>query len=224
MKLFAHNWFAILYFNFKMLPLRQAIYLPFDFYHKVKFKRLSGKIIIDKEVISRGTIRVGAQGSDMFDGASTIFDIAGILHIKGKDIGIGAGSLLRVERNGLVELSDSVVLGAKNIVLCEQSISFGEQTISSWNCQFMDTDTHSIINLDTDEVLPRSCPITIGRHCWVGNNVLVNKGTVLPDDTIVASYSLCNKDYRNVISENYIIGGIPARKLAENKMRNKDKL
>ena len=224
MNLFAHNWFTILYFNFKMLPLRQAVHLPFDFYHKVKFKRLSGKITIDGTAISRGMIRVGAQGSDMFDGASTILDIAGTLIINGKGISIGTGSLLRVEPNGLVELNDGVVLGAKNIVLCEQSISFGEQTISSWNCQFMDTDTHSIIDLDSGDVLPRSHPIKIGRHCWIGNHVLVNKGTILPDDTIVASYSLCNKDYKNMISENSVIGGIPAKKLVGNKKRSNDKL
>jgi len=224
MKFFSHNWLAILYFNFRMLPLKQAIRLPFDFCHKIKFKRLSGKIIIDGNAISRGMVRIGAQGSDMFSGASTILDIAGTLFIKGKGISIGTGSLLRIERNGFVELDNSVVLGAKNIVLCEQHISIGEQTISSWNCQFMDTDTHSIINLDSGDVLPRSHPIKIGRHCWIGNNVLVNKGTKLPNDTIVASYSLCNKDYGNMIPENSIIGGIPAKKLAENKRRNNDKL
>lgn len=226
MKLFAHNWLAIFYFNFRMLPLKQAIHLPFDFCHKVKFKRLSGKIIIDGNNISRGMIRVGAQGSDMFDGASVIIDIAGTLrfNVCVGSISIGTGSLLRVERNGLVELNDGVVLGVKNIVLCEQSISFGEQTISSWNCQFMDTDTHSIIDLDSGDILPRSHPIKIGRHCWIGNHVLVNKGTILPDDTIVASYSLCNKDYRNMISENSVIGGIPAKKLVGNKKRSNDKL
>lgn len=224
MKIFAHNWFAILYFNFKMLPLRQAIHLPFDFCHKIKFRRLSGKIIIEGNAISRGMIRVGAQGSDMFDGTSTILDIAGTLIINGERIGIGIGSLLRIEHNGFVKLNDSVVIGAKNLVLCEQSICFGERTISSWNCQFMDTNTHSIINLDSGDVLPRSHPIKIGRHCWIGNNVLVNKGTVLPDDTIVASYSLCNKDYGNMASENSIIGGIPAKKLAGNRRRNNDKL
>lgn len=224
MKLLNHNWLAILYFNFKMLPLKQAIRLPFDFCHKVKFKRLSGKIIIDESTISRAMIRIGAHGSDMFDGTFTILDIAGTLLIKGENISIGTGSLLRIEPNGVVELNVGVVIGAKNIVLCEQHIYIGEQTISSWNCQLMDTDTHSIINIDSGDVLPRSHPIKIGRHCWIGNNVLVNKGTILPNDTIVASYSLCNKDYGNMIPENSIIGGIPAKKLAENKRRNNDKL
>lgn len=40
--IFVHNWIAILYFNFKKLPFKQAIKLPFDFYYKSpiqKFKR-----------------------------------------------------------------------------------------------------------------------------------------------------------------------------------------
>ena len=88
----------------------------------------------------------------------------------------------------------------------------------------MDTDTHSIINLTDDNIMLRTYPIKIGMHCWIGNNVLINKGTILPNDTIVASYSLCNKDYNKIITENSIIGGIPAKKIAENKKRNNDKL
>lgn len=224
MNLLAHNWLAILYFNFKLLPLKQAIHLPFDFCHKVKFRRLSGKIILDAKSISRGMVRFGAQGSEMFNGLSTVLDIAGTLVIKGNKISIGTGSLLRIEKNGIVELYDGVVLGARNLILCEQFLSIQQQTISSWNCQFMDTDTHSIVDLESGETLPRAFPVCIGKNCWIGNNVLVNKGTILPDDVIVASYSLCNKDYRNVIPNNSIIGGIPAKKIAEKRKRKDDKL
>ncbi len=224
MKFFNHNWFAILYFNFKMLPIRQAIHLPIDFCHKIKFNRLSGKVVINEKIISRGMICFGAQGSDMFDGSSTIIDIAGSLIIKGSNIRIGRGSLLRIEQNATIELHDKVTIGARNIILCEQAISIQQQTISSWNCQFMDTDTHSIINLDNGEILPRTFPIRIGERCWIGNNVLINKGTILPNDIIVASYSLCNKDYSNRILNYSIIGGIPAKKIAENRKRNNDKL
>ena len=54
--IFVHNWIAILYFNFKKLPFKQAIKLPFDFYYKVRFKNLKGKIIIKNENIHRGMI------------------------------------------------------------------------------------------------------------------------------------------------------------------------
>lgn len=48
--IFVHNWIAILYFNFKKLPFKQAIKLPFDFYYKVRFKNLKGKIIIKMKI------------------------------------------------------------------------------------------------------------------------------------------------------------------------------
>lgn len=55
--LFKRNWFAILYFNFKMLPFRQAVRLPFDFYGKIKFQSLKGKVIINTTV-SRGCFQL----------------------------------------------------------------------------------------------------------------------------------------------------------------------
>lgn len=64
--IFVHNWIAILYFNFKKLPFKQAIKLPFDFYYKVRFKNLKGKIIIKNENIHRGMIKIGGRGSEMF--------------------------------------------------------------------------------------------------------------------------------------------------------------
>ena len=61
--LFKRNWFAILYFNFKMLPFRQAVGFPFDFYGKIKFQSLKGKVIINTTV-SRGCFQFGfAQGA-----------------------------------------------------------------------------------------------------------------------------------------------------------------
>lgn len=75
--IFVHNWIAILYFNFKKLPFKQAIKLPFDFYYKVRFKNLKGKIIIKNENIHRGMIKIGGRGSEMFPRNPVIIDISG---------------------------------------------------------------------------------------------------------------------------------------------------
>lgn len=56
-KIFQHNWLAIFYFNFKMLPFKQAIKLPFDFYHQIRFENLSGKTIINSSHIHRAMIK-----------------------------------------------------------------------------------------------------------------------------------------------------------------------
>lgn len=89
--IFVHNWIAILYFNFKKLPFKQAIKLPFDFYYKVRFKNLKGKIIIKNENIHRGMIKIGGRGSEMFPRNPVIIDISGTWIIKGiTEVGIGS--------------------------------------------------------------------------------------------------------------------------------------
>lgn len=220
--LFAHNWFAILYFNFKMLPFKQAMKLPFDFYYKVRFKQLSGKVVINSSSIYRGMIKIGAQGSDMFPKTPYIIDIKGKVEFCGRCV-LGIGGLLRVEKNGVVKFEENVVLGAINRIFCESSIIIKKDTISSWVCQIMDTDTHSIENLINKQMQDRCKPIVIGERNWIGNNVGINKGTMLPDHTIVASYSLCNKDYTS-LSEYSILGGMPAKLIATDRKRSTDKI
>ena len=221
MKIFNHNWLAILYFNFKMLPFKQAIHLPFDFYFKVKFKNLSGKIAISTKQIHRGMIKIGAQGSEMFPHLPYIFNIKGKLIFNGK-CSLGCGGVIRIENQGTVSIGQDVVLGANNIIFCEDFISIGNETISSWECQIMDTDTHSIIDTTTRVIHQRHKPILIGENNWIGNHVIINKGTKTSKNTIMASYSLCNKDYTP--NDNTIIGGVPAKIIAYNKKRHNDKI
>ena len=84
------NILATLYFNFKMLKFRQALKLPFIFNHKVRFENISGKIILKNKKISRGIVKIGARGSDMFPHSATVIDLKGIVVIDGHvDIGHG---------------------------------------------------------------------------------------------------------------------------------------
>ena len=206
-----------------MLPFRQAIKLPFDFYYKVRFESLAGKIRLNVPTIRRGMIKIGAQGSDMFSHSPVVIDLRGVLVLEGR-ISIGTGTLIRIENKGKLEMEDNVVIGARSILFCENSIIIKRGSITSWDCQIMDTDTHSIVDIKNNKILDRSGPVTIGERCWLGNKVMINKGTTIPNDTIVASNSLCNKDYKKLIPPFSIIGGIPAKILSENKKMFCDKL
>lgn len=206
-----------------MLPWRQAILLPFDLGGKIKFIHLNGSIEIIGSV-SPGIFKIGFHGSDMFPNETTVFDLKGKLILKGRNIRIGTGSLIRIEENGICTLGNNSLIGARSIILCETNIDISSNLISAWNCQLMDTDTHSIQDIDNQNINTRTRPIKIEDYCWLGNNVILNKGTVLPSNTIVASYSLCNKDYSKTLQPFSIIGGIPAKILAVNKKRMNDKL
>jgi len=222
-KLLRHNWIATVYFNFKMLPFKQAIHLPIDFYSKVKFVNLRGKVILSSSCIHRGMVKIGAQGSEMFPSSTYVLDIKGTLTFNGI-CSLGNGGLMRIEKNGTIYIGDNVTLGAYNLIFCEKSIKISRDTISSWNCQIMDTDTHSIIDIYNNTIYNRNSPICIGERNWIGNHVIINKGTITPNDTIIASCTLCNKDYSKLITKNSIIGGYPARLLSSNKRRLNDKI
>ena len=89
--LFIHNWRAILYFNFKMLPFKQAIRLPFDFYGKVRFVNLDGTVKLNTSNLRIGMIKIGAQGPDMFPKAETVLNINGNIEIEDRLV-VGMGS------------------------------------------------------------------------------------------------------------------------------------
>lgn len=63
-------------------------------------------------------------------------------------------------------------------------------------------------NIKTGKVDPISKDVFIGECCWIGNRTNIMKGTVLPDNTIVSSNSLLNKDYTSTVPSYSIIGGM----------------
>ena len=82
----------------------------------------------------------------------------------------------------------------------------------------MDTDRHEIRNLNTGVISPSHKPIEIGDNVWIGNNVFINKGTRIPANIIIASKSLCNKDYSNVPAFS-VLAGMPAKVVASDKQK-----
>lgn len=221
-RLFVHNWFKILYYNFKYLPFCQAIHLPIDVSWKTTIKN-EGNIAISGP-IRRGMVSIGFHSSDLFGIKTTIIDNRGLLHFKGSHIRIGSGSSLKITTTGKIVIEENVCLGANNILLSEESISFGKGATFSWNCQIMDTDTHSLIDIVNSNSNQRKTSVVIGTDTWIGNHVIINKGCVLPHGTIVASMSLCNKNYAKLISPYSLIGGVPAKLLKENVKKGNDKL
>lgn len=216
-KVFSHNYWAILYFNFKMLPFKQAIKLPFDFYYSVRFENLSGKIKINSSEIKRGMIKIGGRGSEMFSRSTTIIDVKGEVNIHGI-LEIGHAVLLRVEKNGVVSFGQNVRIGAFSKIFSEQSITFGDEIDFSWECQIFDTNFHFVRDFTSQVVDSKTGKIKIGSNNWFGNRVSVMKGTITPDNVIVASNSLCNKDFL-FLSPYSVIGGIPAKLIGSNKER-----
>lgn len=215
-KILQHNWFAIIYFNLKMLPFKQAIHFPFDFYYKVQFKCLQGRIIIPPDIkLYRGIFKIGSRGSDMFPHNPTIIDLhkGSTIYLNGISE-IGIGSYIYLGENSKLIFGNKVRIGASCKLYCKKEIIMGDHIDISWESQIFDTNFHQIEFIKTKQILEMNTSINIGSYNWFGNRVNIMKGTRTPDNCIIASNSLCNKDYTSLPPFS-LIAGLPAKFIKE---------
>ena len=214
--IFAHNWWATLLINFKLLPIRQAVKFPIVVYHRFRLTNTKGRIILQTPNVHRGMIRLGSQGSEMFPISNeTILYLQGDMVCHGTLV-VGVGSCIRVGEGATLDLGDGAILGAQNMIFCEKRVTLCDEFLSAWQCQIMDTDRHGLTDLQTGVKEPFKKEVYVGKHTWIGNSVVINKGTYLPDNSIIASGSMCNKDFSD--EESYcLFAGRPAKVVRRNK-------
>lgn len=188
-------------FNFKMLPFKQAAKLPVLFYGKTDFRSLNGKVLI-KGPIYTGKIKVGPKHIYVDNSIqNNIWTIDGTIVFDGP-VRIFRGSYILVAKNALLEInskpeeSNITKIGSNTKIFCFNHIRIGYCCRIAWECQIYDTSFHYLELLNSgNEIQPLSSPVVIGNRVWLGNRSTVSKGAVIPDDTVVASNSLVNKDF-----------------------------
>lgn len=203
------NVIKTIWFNWKMLPANQAYKLPIYLYGKTKFRSLSGSIIIDAP-ISSGMIKIGKR--DYYTATSIplcIWTIRGTIVFKGR-VHFMMGSYVMVSDNATLTLGKSFLLFGSNLkLICFDRISIGDGTRITWDCQIMDTSFHYIENMDDGNTPALTSPISIGDRVWIGNRTTIMRGSIIPNDTIIASNSLINKDY-SCFGPFCLLAGCPA--------------
>lgn len=201
--------------NFKMLPFAQAVKFPIFIYGSFKLRGDSGRIEINAP-IATGMIKVGRH--DRYLATSkplTVWNLNGRLEFDGK-INFFQSSYILVAKNAHLTFGKGTLgngyepaCGGNLHVICFGNIVV-EDAHLAWDCQIIDSSFHYLKNVGKDDdVLPLTKPIYIGNHVWIGNRTTIMGGARIPDETIVASHSMVNKDF----SENgsfCLLAGIPA--------------
>lgn len=156
-------------------------------------------------------------------GHGNIIDIRGKLSPKVRIVIYGNNHRLTIEENvvfskGTIWFEDNgceIFIGAQTTI-GEAALSAAEddrKIIIGTDCMFSKgikictTDSHSIINLETGERTNQAKDVTIGSHVWLGQNVAINKGVEIGQNSIVAGHSVLTKS----IPSNCIAAGVPAR-------------
>lgn len=178
-----------IYFNFKMLPFKQACKLPIWLY-KPRFDSLSGCVKIDcpKNQLKPGMIHIGNLRNNLFPNNGCMLDIKGELTFKGT-CRFGNNTNISVGKRGKLVIEDGVSCGTSLKIACYHSISFGKDVHVGWDCLFMDTDFHSLIRENGTRTRGYA-PIVIGEGAWLGTGCKIFKRTQIPAHCIVSGMTI----------------------------------
>ena len=200
-----------IFFNFKYLPIKQAIKLPILISRKVYLREISGKILI-KGPIRPGLIQLGYGNIGIFDNkkSRSIWEVSGTVIFKGR-ANIGHGSKISVGKNGELIRGENVIITAESSLVASKKIEFGNNCLLSWDILIMDTDSH-IIKDNTGSIINYPKQITIGDNVWIGCRCLILKGAQIPDNCVIGADSIVNRLLEN---RNSLYAGSPVKLMKE---------
>lgn len=206
---FTNRPIQTLFVNFKFLPLKQAFKLPIFIYSKIEFRCLKGRIIINNDNVYPNMIHIGDNTRyPATNKPLSVWTINGTIIFNGP-IKFFQGTYVYVAEGATLELgTKGTFIGSDSKIICRDNIVIGNNVEITWECQIYDTSFH-YTKINNTEVQPLTSKIIIKDFVWVGNRTTISKGTILPSHSIVASNSLCNKDYTKY-GEKCLYAGQPA--------------
>lgn len=118
--------------------------------------------------------------------------------------------------NQKVKIGNAFKLNGANIFLgvdANTSVEIGEDCMFSSGINIMCTDSHTIYDLSTHEILNKDKSIKIGNHVWLAEDVTILKGTTIGDNIIIGKNSLVTRD---CLDSNSVYAGSPVEKRKQN--------
>lgn len=199
------------FFNLHYLPLRQAIKLPIWLY-KAKLLKTRGRITINARNIRPGMIRLGVNKVSVYRNSGISLEINGDIVFNGTCC-IGNDSFVAVD-GGCLTFGKFFNATAACRIVCRKAVTFADDVLIGWNNMICDSDFHRMRDLVSGMWNETEKEITIGNHVWIANGCSVMKGSVIPDNVIVAAHSLVNKKLD--VPKFSLVAGSPATKKKDN--------
>lgn len=185
------------------------VILRYVYYKSIYNKKIIAhqKVKIEgiNNIITKANLHIG----DFYIGFSMKNDPT-LLNIRGKMIingpySIGRGCRFDIAENATLIIGNGGFINANSIISISSGLKIGNDCSISWGCQFIDSDFH-IINYERK--IERSNEILIDNHVWIGCNACLLKGTVIPDNCVIAANSVVSGIFKE---KSVLIGGNPAK-------------
>lgn len=203
-------------FNFRYLPLSQAIKLPICFYVRPSFINLGGKVIIDSPIVHYNMIQLGRQIAPIDSYKGFRWQNRGKVVFSGNCL-ISHHFFISCGKDAIIRFGANSTFNYGCRVISQKGIFFGDKARISWECTFIDTDFHPLIDLTRGKPIKISQSIKIEYGCWIGHNSILSKGVRLAKNTTVSQGSVVKGVFKQ---ENTLIGGNFAKVLDEGFIRD----
>lgn len=214
-EIFLIDWIHTLRFNFKYFDFRTARILPVLLY-KSKIVSMLGKVeIIGKPrtgMIKFGKVMVPTNQCHV---GFVYENNGGLLRIGQTEI--GCGGAISIQKDAVIVLGNHFHSTSGCKIICAKKIQTGINTRIGWDVLIMDTDWHSVYNIETKRISSKTKEIVIGDYVWIANGVSVMKGSRIPNFSIIAGKSLVN---RVLERENSLYAGSPAKLIKTSVVRD----
>lgn len=195
-----------LFFNFRVLPFKQAVFFPFLVAWDVKLLHLKKGIIRFEGIKVRPILfALGFNGTEEVNSQRGLINLCdGELVFKGK-CNMGEGCVIGVS-GGRLTFGKNFSANKNFFVSCNKEITFGDDCMLGWNVLLFDATGHVIFK---DGVQKESFrPIHIGNHVWLCAEVHVMKGSSIADGSVVGYRSLVTGRF---VEPNSLVAGSPAQ-------------
>ena len=194
------NLLKSLYFNFRYLPFRQAIYMPVWITANFKVRGLRrGMLVLHQPY--RKSVFLGDCGSpglqEMKGGL--FFSAHSRLILHGFTV-VAQGSVLRLDEDATIEIGRNFYCNKNCFFRSSSKITFGEECLLGWNVQINTSDGHVVSHDGVRK--PSELPVAIGNHVWLTANTIVTKGVSVAVGCIIAQGAVVTKsvDEPNILS------------------------
>lgn len=151
------------------------------------------------------------EGSRIYNGTLKIYGNNNTIYISNDcelnelDIWISDG--------GHISIGNNTYITGKTHIACTEGkkVNIGARCLFSSDITIRTGDSHSILDISGKRI-NMADDVSIGNHVWIGNKVVMLKGTAIGDDSVVGTCSLVTKRF----DSNCIVGGNPAQVIRRN--------
>lgn len=131
----------------------------------------------------------------------------GSLVIGGR-VSVSRGTRIWIGGGATVEIGDGTFIHLDTAIMCWERVTIGTGCLISWNVNMIDGNQHQLVMGGIS--WPKTSPIEIGDHVWIGTNVTII-GTSIGDGSVIGAGSVVT----SAVPAKVVVNGNPAKVVVE---------